>query len=325
MPNRVRMLTVPDADRAKLERRVRDRGAPARVVERARIVLLSAEGLTGPQIAQRVGCTEPTVIKWRRQYAEAGLAGLQDARRPGGPKTVLTEQGISEILAATVTPPPEALRALGVTHWSARRLAAWLARHKDLVVSHDTITRLWRRFCLAPHRTEGFKFSTDPRLEAKVADVVGLYLHPPQNAVVVCVDEKSQCQALERTQPILPMRPGIPERQTHDYARHGVTCLFAALNTATGQVTDACYPRHRHQEFLKFLKKVAAAYPAVELHVVCDNYATHKHAEVRTWLARPENQRRSTGAVTSPRGKSRSCFRPRSAPRSARSARSRLN
>jgi transposase len=291
MPNRVRMLTVPDADRVKLERRVRDRGAPARVVERARIVLLSAEGLTGPQIAQRVGCTEPTVIKWRRQYAEAGLAGLQDARRPGGPKTVLTEQGISEILAATVTPPPGALRELGVTHWSARRLAAWLARHKGLVVSHDTITRLWRRFCLAPHRTEGFKFSTDPHLEAKVADVVGLYLHPPQNAVVVCVDEKSQCQALERTQPILPMRPGIPERQTHDYARHGVTCLFAALNTATGQVTDACYPRHRHQEFLKFLKKVAAAYPGRELHVVCDNYATHKHADVRTWLARPENQR----------------------------------
>jgi transposase len=291
MPNRVRMLTVPDSDRAKLERRVRDRGAPARVVERARIVLLSAEGLTGPQIAQRVGCTEPTVIKWRRQYAEAGLAGLQDARRPGGPKTVLTEQGISEILAATVTPPPEALRELGVTHWSARRLAAWLARHKGLVVSHDTITRLWRRFCLAPHRTEGFKFSTDPHLEGKVADVVGLYLHPPQNAVVVCVDEKSQCQALERTQPILPMRPGIPERQTHDYARHGVTCLFAALNTATGQVTDACYPRHRHQEFLKFLKKVAAAYPGRELHVVCDNYATHKHADVRMWLARPENQR----------------------------------
>ena len=291
MPNRVRMLTVPDADRAKLERRVRDRGAPARVAERARIVLLSAEGLTGPQIAERVGCTEPTVIKWRRQYAEAGLAGLEDGPRPGGPKTVLTERAIAEILSATVTPPPGALQAMGVTHWSSRRLADWLRRTKRIKVSHDSVTRLWRRFCLAPHRTEGFKFSTDPHLEAKVADVVGLYLHPPENAVVVCVDEKSQCQALERTQPILPMRPGIPERQTHDYARHGVTCLFAALNTATGQVTDACYPRHRHQEFLKFLKKVATAYPAVELHVVCDNYATHKHADVRRWLARPENQR----------------------------------
>jgi transposase len=291
MPNRVRVLTVPEADRAELERRVRDRGAPARVSERAKIVLLSADGLTGPQIAERAGCTEPTVVKWRRQYAEAGLAGLEDAPRPGGPKTVLTGEAVCEILSATVTPPPESLRAAGVTHWSSRRLADWLRRTKKITVSHDSISRLWRKFCLQPHRTEGFKFSTDPRLEAKVRDVVGLYLHPPQNAVVVCVDEKSQCQALERSQPILPMRQGIPQRQTHDYARHGVTSLFAALNTATGQVTDACYPRHRHQEFLKFLKKVAAAYPGTELHVVCDNYSTHNHPEVRRWLARPENQR----------------------------------
>jgi transposase len=285
MPNRVHVLTIPHADRVKLERRVRDRSVPARVAERARIVLLSAEGLTGPQIAERVGCTEPTVVKWRRQYAEDGLAGLEDARRPGGPKTVLTEDAIAEILSATVTPPPGALQAMGVTHWSSRRLADWLRRKKKLEVSHDSISRLWRRFCLQPHRTEGFKFSTDPQLDAKVADVVGLYLHPPENAVVVCVDEKSQCQALERRQPILPMRPGIPERQTHDYARHGVTCLFAALNVGTGHVTDACYPKHRHQEFLRFLKKVAAAYPGTELHVICDNYSAHKHPEVRTWLA----------------------------------------
>ena len=291
MPNRVRVLMVPDADRAELERRARSRGAPARVVERARIVLLAADGLTGAQIAERAGCTEPTVVKWRRQYAESGLAGLEDAPRPGGPKTVLTDEAIGEILSATVTPPPDALQAMGVTHWSSRRLADWLRRSGKLKVSHDSITRLWRRFCLQPHRTEGFKFSTDPQLQAKIADVVGLYLRPPDNAVVVCVDEKSQCQALERTQPILPMRPGIPQRQTHDYARHGTTSLFAALNTATGQVTDACYPRHRHQEFLKFLKKVAAAYSAGELHVICDNYATHKHADVRRWLARPENQR----------------------------------
>ena len=150
---------------------------------------------------------------------------------------------------------------------------------------------LWRKFCLQPHRTEGFKFSTDPQLEAKVRDVVGLYLAPPENAVVVCVDEKTQIQALDRTRPVLPMRPGIPERQTHDYIRHGTTTLFAALEAATGTVTDACYPRHRHGEFLRFLKKVAAAYPGQDLHVVCDNYATHKHAEVRTWLARPGNQR----------------------------------
>jgi transposase len=284
MPNRVRIVTVPDADRVQLERRVRDRGAEARVAERARIVLLAAQGLTGPQIAERAGCTEPTVIKWRRQYAEDGLAGLEDAPRPGGPRTVLTDEVIAEILSVTVTPPPQALREQGVTHWSSRRLAEWLGRTRNIEVSHDSIARLWRRFSLQPHRAEGFKFSTDPQLEAKVRDVVGLYLHPPENAVVVCVDEKSQCQALERSQPILPMRPGIPERQTHDYARHGVTCLFAALNAATGQVTDACYPRHRHQEFLKFLKKTAAAYPRTELHVVCDNYATHKHAEVRAWL-----------------------------------------
>jgi len=226
MPNRVRVLTVPDKDRAVLERRARDRGAPARVAERARIVLLAADGLTGPQIAGRVGCTEPTVVKWRRQYAGAGLAGLEDAPRPGGPKTVLTDQVIAEILSATVTPPPQALAAAGVTHWSSRRLAQWLARNKKIAVSHDSIARLWRRFCLAPHRTEGFKFSTDPQLEARITDVAGLYLNPPDNAVVVCVDEKSQVQALERSQPILPMRPGIPERQTHDYARHGVTCLF---------------------------------------------------------------------------------------------------
>ena len=286
MPNLVRILTIPDSDRARLERRARDRGAPARIVERARIVLLSAEGLTGPQIAERVGCTEPTVIKWRRQYAEEGLAGLEDAPRPGGPKTVMTDEVIAEILSATVTPPPEAMREQGITHWSARRLAGWLRREKKIKVSHDSIARLWRRFCLQPHRTEGFKFSTDPKLEAKVRDVVGLYLDPPENAVVVCVDEKSQCQALERSQPILPMRSGIPERQTHDYVRHGTTSLFAALNVATGQVTDACYPKHRHQEFLKFLKKVAAAYPGRDLHVVCDNYSTHKHAAVTAWLAR---------------------------------------
>src|SRR5258706_5306631 len=195
MRNRVRILAVPDSDRVKLERMAGDRGGPARVAERARIVLLAAEGRTGPQIAARVGCTEPTVVKWRRQYAEAGLAGLEDAPRPGGPRTVLTDAVISEILSATVTPPPEALRGQGVTHWSSRRLADWLGRTRKIQVSHDSISRLWRRFCLQPHRTEGFKFSTDPQLDAKVRDVVGLYLHPPENAVVVCIDEKSQCQA----------------------------------------------------------------------------------------------------------------------------------
>jgi len=291
MPNSVRIVMVTDADRVKLERQAKDRGAPARVVERARIVLLAADGLTGLQIAGRVGCTEPTVVKWRRQYAEAWLAGLQDALRPGGPRRVLTDEAIAEILSATVIPPPQALAGQGVTHWSSRRLADWLRRAKGLQVSHDSITRLWRKFSLQPHRTEGLKFSTDP-LAAGVRDVVGLCLNPPGNAVVACIDEKSQCQALERSQPILPilpilpMRNGIPQRQTHDYARHGVTCMFAALNAATGQVTEACYARHRHQEFLKFLKKTAAACPATNVHVVCDGYATHKHAEVRAWLAK---------------------------------------
>jgi transposase len=188
------------------------KGAPARVVERARIVLLAADGLTGAQIAERAGCTEPTVVKWRRQYAESGLAGLEDAPRPGGPRRVLTDEVGCEILAATVTPPPEPLRAAGVTHWSGRRLADWLGQARGIGVSHDSITVLWRKFCLQPHGTEGFKFSTDPQLEAKVRDVVGLYLAPPDNVVVLCIDEKPQIQALERTRPVLPMRPGVPER-----------------------------------------------------------------------------------------------------------------
>ena len=151
LPNRVHILTISDADRVKLERRAQDRSAPARVAGRARIVLLSADGLTGPQIADRVGCTEPTVVKWRRQYAPAGLAGLEDAPRPGGPKTVLTEDAIAEIMSATITPPPGSLQAMGVTHWSSRRLADWLRRSRKLQVSHDSIARLWRRFCLPLH------------------------------------------------------------------------------------------------------------------------------------------------------------------------------
>jgi transposase len=173
--------------------------------------------LTGAQIAERARCTEPTVVKWRRQYAESGLAGLEDAPRPGGPRRVLTDEVVCEILAATVSPPPEPVRAAGVTHWSSRRLANWLGQARGIGVSHDSITVLWRKFCLQPPRTEGFKFSTDPQLEAKVRDVVGLYLAPPNNAVVLCIDENPQIQALERTRPVLPMRPGVPERHTHDH------------------------------------------------------------------------------------------------------------
>jgi transposase len=282
MPNRVRIVEVSASDRAILERRVRDRGAPARDVMRARIVLLSSQGLTGPQIAERVGCTEPTVVLWRNRFAAEGLAGLDERPRQPPPRTVVTDAVRDEILTATLTKPPE---ELGITHWSSRLLAGWL-RRRGTVVSHDSISRLWRRFGIQPWRCETFKFSTDPQLEAKVRDVVGLYLNPPEHAIVLSIDEKSQVQALQRTAPILPLRPGIPERQTHDYLRHGTTTLFAALEVATGKVTDACYPRHRHQEFLAFLKQLARAYPGRDLHIVCDNYATHKHPTVRAWLAR---------------------------------------
>ena len=180
-------------------------------------------------------------------------------------------------MLATLEPPPE---RLGVTHWSSRLLAA------ELGISNVWVARIWRKWGLQPWRRETFKFSTDPQLEAKVRDVVGLYLNPPEKAVVLSVDEKSQIQALDRTAPILPMRPGLPEKATHDYVRHGTTTLFAALEVATGKVTDACYPRHRHEEFLRFLRQVAKAYPRVELHIVADNYATHKHPAVQAWLAK---------------------------------------
>ena len=157
---------------------------------------------------------------------------------------------------------------------------------KELAVSDFTISTTWKKWGLQPWRTETFKFSTDPELEAKIRDVVGLYLHPPENAIVLCVDEKSQVQALDRTAPILPLRPGLPEKRTHDYVRHGTTTLFAALEVATGKVTDACFQRHRHQEFLRFLKQVAKAYPRRKLHIVCDNYGTHKHPKVKAWLAK---------------------------------------
>jgi transposase len=282
MPNHARVLEVSESDRVELERRLADRGALALEVMRARIVLLSTQGLTGPRIAERVGCSEPTVVLWRRRYAEEGLAGLDERARRPPPATTMTDAVRDQILTVTLTPPPP---ELGITHWSSRLLADWLGR-RGTRVSHDSISRLWRRFGIQPWRSETFKFSTDPQLEAKIHDVVGLYLNPPQNAVVLSIDEKSQVQALQRTAPILPMRPGLPEKATHDYIRHGTTTLFAALELATGKVVDACMPRHRHQEFLRFLRQVAKAYPRQRLHIVADNYATHKHPNVKAWLAR---------------------------------------
>src|SRR5687768_14078989 len=281
MAAHVRTVEVPDADRRELERRARSKGAPAREVERARIVLLAAEGVPGKRIAALVGCAEPTVVTWRGRYAEHGLAGLDDLPRPGKPPQ-LPEALRDRVLELTLTQPPT---QYGATHWSSRLLAAALTA-EGTPISHATIARIWHHFGVQPWRSETFKFSTDPELEGKIRDVVGLYLHPPEKAVVLCVDEKPQVQAVERTAPTLPVSPGQPERATFDYVRHGTTTLFAALEVATGKVTDACTERHRHQEFGAFLKQVAAAYPRRRLHVVVDNYATHKHPAVRAWLKR---------------------------------------
>ena len=266
-------LVISDEDRATLESWTRSRSIRASHVERARIVLAVADGMGTSGAARGVGVSRPTVIKWRDRFVEQGLAGLDDQPRPGRPKTV----DDSAIIAATLDPPPD---SLAVTHWSSRLLA------KRLGVGDATVARAWRRYRVQPWRRETFKFSTDPQLEAKVRDVVGLYLNPPEKAIVLCVDEKSQIQALNRTAPILPLREGLPEKATHDYKRNGTTTLFAALEVATGKVTDACYDRHGKAEFGDFLKKVARAYPRRQLHVVVDNYHTHKHPEINTWLAR---------------------------------------
>jgi len=239
-------------------------------------VLLAADGVSNTEIAQRVGVTRQTVVSRRASYARRGLDGLVDAPRSGRPRRI----DHAAIVTETLKPPP---KKLGVTHWSSRLLAA------RLKVSNTTIARAWRDYGVQPWRAETFKFSTDPGLVGKVTDVVGLYLAPPDNAIVLCVDEKSRIQALDRTQPVLPMQPGQAERRTHDYVRHGTTTPFAALEIATGKVTGLSQPRHRHQEFLRFLKHVARAYPddgrGTELHLVMDNYATHKRPEINAWLA----------------------------------------
>jgi transposase len=264
-------VEVPPRDREVLASWVRSPSIRAGLAQRARIVLLAADGLGTNEIVRRTGVSKPTVIAWKQRYAAEGIGGLDDRPKPGRPRTT---DDVAVVLA-TLEPPPE---RLGVTHWSSRLLAA------ELGLSNVKVARVWREYGLQPWRAETFKFSTDPDLEAKLRDVVGLYLNPPDKAVVLCVDEKSQVQALDRTAPILPLRLGLPEKATHDYVRHGTTTLFAALDVATGKVTDACYPRHRHEEFLRFLRQVARAYPRKQLHIVVDNYATHKHPDVQAWL-----------------------------------------
>ncbi len=272
MPFPAPVLLRP-GDHEKLTSYLRAPSTPAGLAQRARIVLLAAEGWSNTEISSRVGVTRQTVISWRGRYREGGLAALEDQARSGRPAV---HDEIAVVVATLEAPPQQ----LGVTHWSSRLLGHHLG------ISFATVARIWRKWKLQPWRSETFKFSTDPELDAKVRDVVGLYLNPPEKAVVVCVDEKSQIQALDRTAPILPLRPGLPARATHDYVRHGTTSLFAALDVATGKVTDACYDRHTHAEFLAFLKLVAKAYPRVKLHVVADNYATHKHPKIKAWLAK---------------------------------------
>jgi transposase len=269
-------LILREGDRSRLEALTRSRSVQAGLAQRARIVLLAADGLPNAEIARRTSTSRPTVVGWRGRYETGGIAALEDLPRSGQPPEVDEIAVVVATLADEGRPPEH----LGVTHWSARLLAA------ELKIGFATVARIWRKWNLQPWRVETFKFSTDPELDAKIRDIVGLYLDPPENAVVVCIDEKSQIQALDRTAPILPIRPGLPEKATHDYVRHGTTTLFAALEVATGRVEQLCLPRHRHQEFLRFLKQVAKAYPRVKLHVVCDNYATHKHPAVKAWLAR---------------------------------------
>jgi transposase len=269
-------IVVSDDDRCTLERWSRGRTAPARLVLRAKIVLLAAAGRLNKDIAMELKTGMKTVCQWRSRFAKQGLAGIEkDAPRGARPAST-TAALAAEIVRKTTMEKPAAS-----THWSTRTLAA------ELGTSPSMVQRVWKAHGLQPHRTKTFKLSNDPRFAEKLIDVVGLYLNPPEHAIVLCVDEKSQIQALDRTQKSLPMYPGRLGTMTHDYKRNGTTTLFAALDVAEGVVIEACMSRHRHQEWIKFLKHIdAATDPKSQLHLVADNYATHKHPKVRRWLAR---------------------------------------
>ena len=261
-------------ERETLLRWSRRRTTAQALALRARIVLRCAEGGTNTAVAAELGVKRGTVAKWRSRFVADGIDGLSDEPRPGAPRKI-TDAQVEEVIVKTLEEAPLSQD----THWSTRSMAAATG------MSQSAISRIWRTFGLKPHRVQTWKLSTDPHFVDKVRDVVGLYLDPPENAVVLCVDEKSQMQAVDRTAPILPVMPTTPARMTHDYVRHGTTSLFAALNLATGSVIAQHHRRHRHQEFLKFLKTIDANTPAeLELHLVCDNYATHKTPAIKNWL-----------------------------------------
>lgn len=268
-------LGISDEDRRELQQILALRSVPQSVALRARIILGAAEGIANKVLARQLGTSLPTVLLWRGRYLREGLPGiLEDRPRSGRPREITPEQEALVVEKTLRTTPNNA------THWSVRLMA------RAQGMSPATVQRIWSKHHLQPHRVESFKFSTDPEFVTKVRDIVGLYLNPPDKAIVLSVDEKSQIQALDRTQPILPLRPGVPERQTHDYERHGTTTLFAALDVAAGKIIGQCQPRHRHQEFLRFLETVdAAVEPAVPVHLILDNYSTHKHPAVKAWFA----------------------------------------
>ncbi len=267
-------LTLAPDEQTQLRNLAASRTLPHALVARAKLVLWSARGHSNTHIARRLHWRNATVGKWRQRFVEHRLAGLYDELRPGRPRSIEDEQ-IAALLKRTLSRKPAA-----GTHWSIRQAAQVSG------ISRSTVHRLFQAFALQPHRSRSFKLSTDPFFIEKVRDIVGLYLNPPDHALVLCVDEKSQIQALNRTQPVLPMGLGYVEGITHDYVRHGTTTLFAAFDIATGAVFTECKPRHRHQEFLSFLRHLDESMPPeLDLHLIVDNYATHKHPKVRTWLA----------------------------------------
>ena len=267
-------LNLSDEVRAQLESISRSRSMSHALVRRAKIVLMSDQGRTNQQIGKQLGLSGASVGKWRRRFCQQGLMGLYDELRPGSPRSISDER-IAALIHTTLKKKPK-----GATHWTCRSLAA------EARLSKSTVQRVWKAFGLQPHRQKHFKLSNDPFFVEKVRDIVGLYLNPPDKAMVLCVDEKSQIQALERTQPLLPLGLGYVEGVTHNYIRHGTTTLFAALEIASGKVLTQCKPRHRHQEFLQFLKYIDRNVPDdLDIHLVIDNYGTHKHEKVKRWIA----------------------------------------